>query len=84
MTDIDMLRVAGVILASSLVYLLYRVAVLTNQVGMLQDWAGQVTYELVAQEQAHEVALMRERMNDLERELAEHHDSSDSFPAEAA
>lgn len=83
-TSIHVVVVCLMVVSGVLMCVLYRLAVLFNQVRMLQDWAGGVTYELLAQEQAHEVALMRERMDDLERELSEHHDPSDSFPAEVA
>lgn len=81
-TCLAVLMVSVAIVASALVYALFRLAVLANQVGMLQDWAGEVTYELVAQEQALEVSLMRDRMQKLELELSELQAESDSFPAE--
>lgn len=86
MTCIGLVMVSVAMLASALVFALFRLAVLANQVGMLQDWAGEVTYELVAQEQALEVSLMRDRMQEIERELSDlqAESDSDSFPAEVA
>ncbi len=76
--------VCVVTMTAAVMYLLYRVAILTTQVGMLQDWSGEVSYELLAQEQAREVALMRDRMQDIERELTELRDWSDSSAVEVS
>ncbi|WP_028479109.1 hypothetical protein [Nocardia sp. CNY236] len=79
-----LLMVCVVTMTAAVMYLLYRVAILTTQVGMLQDWSGEVSYELLAQEQAREVALMRDRMQDIERELTELRDWSDSSAVEVS
>lgn len=46
MPYIEVLMVSVAIVASALLYLLVRVAVLTNEVAALQDWADDVAYEL--------------------------------------
>lgn len=43
--------------------------VLTHKVTCLEAWAESVAVELVAKEQAHEVQLMRERMDRLEHQV---------------
>ncbi|MGV9635938.1 hypothetical protein ACWDO0_17330 [Nocardia rhamnosiphila] len=43
---IEVLMVSVAIVASALVYLLVRVAVLTKEVAALQDWADEVAEEL--------------------------------------
>jgi archaellum component FlaC len=43
--------------------------VLMHKVGCLEAWAESVAVELVAQEQAHDVQLMRERMDRIENGL---------------
>ncbi|WP_280407986.1 hypothetical protein [Nocardia brasiliensis] len=60
-----------------------KVSTLVDQVHMLEGWISDVRYELLAQEQADELALLRERLRTIETKLGTDHGVADDDAAVA-
>jgi hypothetical protein len=69
LADWSVLGVAVAVLVALAGGAVGKVIALMHRVDMLEDWFGQVRWELLAREQADEFALMCERMQNIENEL---------------
>jgi hypothetical protein len=69
LADWSVLGVAFAVLVALAGVAVGKVIALMHRVDMIEDWFAQVRWELLAQEQVDEFALMRERMNDIQNEL---------------
>ncbi len=77
LADWSIVAVAFVWSALVVGLVLAKVFTLMNAVAALEKWSGEVIYELVAQEQRLDVDLLRDRMDQVERELTRRDESSE-------